>query len=160
MWILVTHAGLLESEPVTIGERHTWFGRIEVVGKPGHDLHVHEAPADVFGVSKATGRLRALLQTLEEHRLRGWRDGLNQHRALGARTAVFGTGRAWVRRLPYGSALTPHDVGDQLLNVSTRVAVANGSRRSLGTSERPATFKRVEKAGPNAFEPETIGPAG
>jgi hypothetical protein len=51
---LVTHAVLLESS-FTIRERHTWFGRIEAVGKPGHDLHVHEAPADVFVV----GRLQA-----------------------------------------------------------------------------------------------------
>ena len=48
---LVTHAGLLETN-LSIGERHTCFGRIEVVGKPGHDLHVHEAPTDVFVVSK------------------------------------------------------------------------------------------------------------
>jgi hypothetical protein len=49
---LVTHAVLLEST-FTIHERHSWFGRIEAVGKPGHDLHVHEAPATVFGVGKA-----------------------------------------------------------------------------------------------------------
>ena len=48
---LVTHAVLLESQ-ISVRERHTWFGRIEVVGKPGHDLHVHEAPATVFGVGK------------------------------------------------------------------------------------------------------------
>ena len=55
---LVTHAVLLESN-FTIRERHTWFGRIEVVGKPGHDLHVHEAPATVFGVGKVqAGYLR------------------------------------------------------------------------------------------------------
>jgi hypothetical protein len=48
---LVTHAGLLESN-FTIGDRHAWFGRLEVVGKPGHELHVHEAPATVFGVGK------------------------------------------------------------------------------------------------------------
>ena len=48
---LVTHALLLETN-FSIRERHTWFGRIEVVDKPGHDLHVHEAPATVFGVGK------------------------------------------------------------------------------------------------------------
>ena len=48
---LVTHALLLEST-FSMRERHTWFGRAEVVGKPGHDLHVHEAPATVFGVGK------------------------------------------------------------------------------------------------------------
>jgi hypothetical protein len=51
---LTTHAVLLEST-VTIRERHAWFGRIEVVGKPGHDLHVHEAPATVFAVGKVQG---------------------------------------------------------------------------------------------------------
>jgi hypothetical protein len=48
---LVTHAVLLESS-VTIRERHTWFGRMEIVGKAGHDLHVHEAPDTVFVVGK------------------------------------------------------------------------------------------------------------
>ena len=48
---LVTHAGLLESN-FSLRERHTWFGRAELVGKPGHDLHVHEAPATIFGVGK------------------------------------------------------------------------------------------------------------
>ena len=48
---LVTHAGLLETT-FTIRERHTWFGRFEVVGKAGHDLHVHEEPVTVFGVAK------------------------------------------------------------------------------------------------------------
>lgn len=49
---LVTHAVLLESN-LTTRERHTWFGRIETVGKPGHDLHAHEAPPTVFVVGKA-----------------------------------------------------------------------------------------------------------
>jgi hypothetical protein len=48
---LVTHAVLLESS-MTRRERHTWFGRAEIVGKPGHDLHIHEAPFEVFGVAK------------------------------------------------------------------------------------------------------------
>jgi hypothetical protein len=51
---LVTHAVLLEST-FSIREQHTWFGRVEVVGKPGHDLHVHEAPVKVFGVGKVQG---------------------------------------------------------------------------------------------------------
>ena len=51
---LVTHAVLFEGNFST-HDRHAWFGRIEVVGKPGHDLHVHEAPADVFVVSKLQG---------------------------------------------------------------------------------------------------------
>ena len=35
---ITTHAALVESV-VTVRERHTWFGRAEVVGKPAHDLH-------------------------------------------------------------------------------------------------------------------------
>jgi hypothetical protein len=48
---LLTQAVLIETR-FSLRERHTWFGRIEAVGKPGHDLHVHEAPAAVFGVGK------------------------------------------------------------------------------------------------------------
>jgi hypothetical protein len=50
----VTHAGLLESSLSTNG-RHTWFGRMEVVGKPAHDLHAHEYAARVFTVGKVQG---------------------------------------------------------------------------------------------------------
>lgn len=45
-----THALLLESS-YSRGAGHTLFGRLEVVGKPAHDLHVHES-TDVFTVSK------------------------------------------------------------------------------------------------------------
>jgi hypothetical protein len=48
---LVTHALLLETT-LTIDDRDTWFGRFEIVGKPGHDLHVHEAPVTIFTVAK------------------------------------------------------------------------------------------------------------
>lgn len=48
---LVTHAGLAESS-LTLRERHTWFGRLEVVGKPAHDLHAHEYGSSVFPVGK------------------------------------------------------------------------------------------------------------
>jgi hypothetical protein len=51
---LVTHAGLLEGT-FTVRDRHAWFGRVEIVGKPGHDLHVHEAPATIFAVGKLQG---------------------------------------------------------------------------------------------------------
>jgi hypothetical protein len=47
----VTHAGLVESL-LTIDDRHTWFGRAELVGKPAHDLHAHEYPTTVFTVAK------------------------------------------------------------------------------------------------------------
>jgi hypothetical protein len=46
-----THAALLESA-ILLRDRHTLFGRLEIVGKPAHDLHVHEWPADVFTVGK------------------------------------------------------------------------------------------------------------
>lgn len=48
---LTTHAVLLESN-LTVRETHAWWGRIEAVGKPGHDLHVHEDPVRVFTVGK------------------------------------------------------------------------------------------------------------
>jgi hypothetical protein len=47
----VTNAVLLEtSMPAT--DRQTWFGRIEIVGKPAHDLHAHEYGGRVFTVGK------------------------------------------------------------------------------------------------------------
>jgi hypothetical protein len=49
---MTTHAVLLEST-LTLAERHTWYGRAEVVGKPAHDLHAHEFGAQVFTVAKA-----------------------------------------------------------------------------------------------------------
>jgi hypothetical protein len=48
---LTTHALLLESS-ATFGERHIWFGRGEIVGKPAHDLHAHEFADRVFAVGK------------------------------------------------------------------------------------------------------------
>jgi hypothetical protein len=50
----LTHAVMLESS-LTTGERHTWFGRFEVVGKPAHDLHAHEYIMDVFAIGKLQG---------------------------------------------------------------------------------------------------------
>ena len=46
-----THAVLAETSATT-DERHTWFGRFEVVGKPAHDLHAHEFITRVFTVGK------------------------------------------------------------------------------------------------------------
>lgn len=46
-----THAVLLESS-ATAGERHTWFGRLEVVGKPAGSLHADEYIRQVFPVGK------------------------------------------------------------------------------------------------------------
>ena len=47
----MTYAVLAESS-VTIRERHTWFGRAEVVEKPAHDLHAHEFAASIFTLCK------------------------------------------------------------------------------------------------------------
>ena len=56
----VTHAWLLEST-ATIHERHTWFGRAEIVQKPAHDLHAHEYADRVFTIGKVqAGYVRAL----------------------------------------------------------------------------------------------------
>lgn len=46
-----THAVLLETS-ATLRDRHTWFGRLDVVGKPAHDLHAHEYITRVFTVGK------------------------------------------------------------------------------------------------------------
>ncbi len=48
-----TNAFLLESN-LTREDRHTWFGRFEVVGKPAHDLDMH-GTEDVFTVAKLQG---------------------------------------------------------------------------------------------------------
>lgn len=45
-----THGVLVESA-VSISERHAWFGRLELNGKPAHDLHIHEFPG-VFAIGK------------------------------------------------------------------------------------------------------------
>jgi hypothetical protein len=50
----LTHGALVETA-VTMGKRHTWFGRLEVVAKPAHDLHVHEYITQVFTVAKLQG---------------------------------------------------------------------------------------------------------
>lgn len=49
-----THAVLVETS-ATAAETHTWFGRLEVVGKPAHDLHAHEFITQVFTVGKLQG---------------------------------------------------------------------------------------------------------
>lgn len=55
----ITHAVLVESSRE--GERNTWFGRAEVVGKPAHDLHADEFGTRVFTVGKVqAGYTRSL----------------------------------------------------------------------------------------------------
>ena len=46
-----THAVMVETS-LTNGGPNTWFGRLDVVGKPAHDLHIHEYPLEVFTVGK------------------------------------------------------------------------------------------------------------
>jgi hypothetical protein len=46
----ITRAAIFEVN-VTRRDRHAWFGRAEIAGKPAHDLHVHES-TDIFTVAK------------------------------------------------------------------------------------------------------------
>jgi hypothetical protein len=46
-----THAWLLETN-ATFNDRHSWFGRAEVVQKPAEDLHAHEYGAAIFTLGK------------------------------------------------------------------------------------------------------------
>jgi hypothetical protein len=48
-----TH-GLTAESSVALGRGHTWFGRLELNGKPAHDLHIHES-TQVFTVGKLQG---------------------------------------------------------------------------------------------------------
>ena len=50
---VTTHGVMLESS-LGLLERHAFFGRIEVSGKPAHDLHIHESTG-VFTVGKLQG---------------------------------------------------------------------------------------------------------
>jgi hypothetical protein len=58
-----THAILVESSLASGSQ--TWFGRVEVVGKPAHDLHAHEYGTRVFAVGK--------LQLGYEYQLSDWK---------------------------------------------------------------------------------------
>ena len=57
----ITQALLLEGT-LTRSDRHAWFGRVEVAGKPAHDLHVHERD-DVFTVAKVQAGYTHYLRT-------------------------------------------------------------------------------------------------
>jgi YHS domain-containing protein len=46
----VTHAFNLETM-ASLDDANTWFGRVEIAGKPAHDLHVHDSD-EVFTVGK------------------------------------------------------------------------------------------------------------
>jgi hypothetical protein len=69
-----THAVLLETAIASSTAVHTWFGRLDIVGKPGHDLHVHEDEDAVFTVAKLQiGYLRQFAV------VRGWAAGFGGH---------------------------------------------------------------------------------
>lgn len=58
-----SHAALLESS-VTVGGRHSLFGRAEVGGMPAHHLHAHEYSRSVFAIGKVqVGYVRHLRAT-------------------------------------------------------------------------------------------------
>ena len=50
----LSSGGLAETN-LALNERHTVFGRLELVGKPGHDLHVHDQPTRILPVTKLQG---------------------------------------------------------------------------------------------------------
>jgi hypothetical protein len=69
-----THAVLLETAVASSSGLHNWFGRLDIVGKPGHDLHVHEDEDAVFTVAKLQfGYLRQIAT------VRGWAAGVGGH---------------------------------------------------------------------------------
>lgn len=69
-----THAVLAESSVRSSSGRHSWFGRLEVVGKPAHDLHVHEYITRIFTVAKAqVGYLH------QWPAIKGWAPGIGGH---------------------------------------------------------------------------------
>lgn len=49
-----THAALLETG-ILVRDTHAVFGRVEIAGKPAHDLHAHEFATEVFVVGKIVG---------------------------------------------------------------------------------------------------------
>lgn len=69
-----THAVLLETAIASSDAVHTWFGRLDIVGKPGHDLHVHEDEDAIFTVAKLQiGYLRQFAV------VNGWAAGFGGH---------------------------------------------------------------------------------
>jgi hypothetical protein len=49
-----TTNGLIGESSLSLSGRHIWFGRMELNGKPAHDLHIHESD-QVFTVGKLQG---------------------------------------------------------------------------------------------------------
>lgn len=72
-----THAVLAEASVKSASGRHHGFGRVEVVGKPAHDLHVHEYITEIFTVGKAqAGYLH------QWPAIKGWSIGVGAHANL------------------------------------------------------------------------------
>lgn len=69
-----THAALAETSWRSASGRHQWFGRMEVVGKPAHDLHVHEYITNIFTVGK--GQVGYLHQL---RAIKRWAPGFGAH---------------------------------------------------------------------------------
>lgn len=79
-----THAVLAETALRTAGGRHQWFGRLEVVGKPAHDLHVHEYITEIFTVGKAQAGYLYQLPPIK-----GWAPGFGAHLNLSLAPALL-----------------------------------------------------------------------
>jgi len=69
-----THAVLAEASRRSASGRHQVFGRMEVVGKPAHDLHVHEYITEIFTVGKAQAGY-----VYQWPAFKGWAPGLGAH---------------------------------------------------------------------------------
>lgn len=79
-----THAVLAEASLRSFSDRHHWFARLEVVGKPAHDLHVHEYITRIFTVGKAqVGYLHQLAP------IKGWAPGIGAHLNLSVVPALL-----------------------------------------------------------------------
>jgi len=69
-WVLTPGNGvrrwsqaLLVESSLSDGRRNTWFGRLEVVGKPGHDLHADAVATDILPTTKLQGGYERELTT-------------------------------------------------------------------------------------------------
>ena len=107
-----THALLAETS-ATAAERHTWFGRLEVAGKPAHDLHAHEFITSVFTVGKLQAGDVKSPETLEWAGPRAGGERQREHGAAPARTALQRTPRARLWAVLRGQTVTPSDCADR-----------------------------------------------
>jgi hypothetical protein len=65
-----TTRGLVLESSLSVAGRHTWFGRMELNGKPAHDLHI-DGPDEVFTVGKLQGGYTQYLSARG-----GWNPGI------------------------------------------------------------------------------------